>query len=96
MYQDEIPNNKVIIPLIIELIILVVKTNIFQIEDTNRIQNIGTVMCTPCTYICMTIFFAWFEHQHIPTKYANNLIMYRCQIDDIFRVWIDTPEHPSN
>jgi hypothetical protein len=53
-------------------------------------------MVTPCACIYATIFFAWFEHQYILNKYADNLIMYKCQIDDMFGIWIDIPKHPNN
>jgi hypothetical protein len=69
--------------------------NIFQFGDSWWIQKIGTAMGTPCTCIYATIFFAWFERKHILTKYKDNLLLYKRQIDDIFAIWIDTPDKPN-
>ena len=51
----------------------------------------GTLMV--CIYA--TLFFAYFEQKHIWTKYKANICFYRCQIDDIFCVWVEDPKNPN-
>ena len=50
-------------------------------------------MGTPCACIYATMFFAWFKRQIILTKYIQNLIIYKRQIDDILGIWIPDPNN---
>lgn len=74
---------------------LVMRSNVFQFGNTWWKQLIGTAMGTPCACIYATIFFAYFERKFILTKYKFNFFLYKRQIDDIFGIWVDNPEHPS-
>ena len=65
--------------------------NIFQFGSSWWHQTIGTAMGTPCACIYATIFFAYYERKYILSKYKNNLLFYKRQIDDIFGVWINDP-----
>jgi hypothetical protein len=81
--------------LISKLLKLVMNNNVFKFGDTWWHQNIGMAMGTPCACIYETIFFAWFERQHIFTKYTENFILYCRQIDDIFGIWKTNPAKPN-
>jgi hypothetical protein len=49
----------------------------------------------PCVCIYTTLFFAWFEREQILTKYKCNLVLYCCQIDDIFGIWQHDKNNPD-
>jgi hypothetical protein len=94
-YNNELGKKAVDTQSIEELLKLVMYNNIFQFGDSWWIQKIGTAMGTPCACIYATIFFAWFERKFILTKYKDNLLLYKQQIDNIFAIWIDTPDKPN-
>lgn len=100
MYLDEYGkvdlNENLNIDFICELTKLVMEYNVFQFGDTWWKQLIGTAMGTPCACIYATLFFAYFERKHILTKYADNLLFFRRQIDDIFGIWIPSDENNSS
>ena len=94
-YNKEAKGKAINIQLMHELIKLVMHNNVFQFGDSYWLQEIGTAMGTPCACIYATIFFAWFEREFILQKYKDNLLFYKRQIDDIFGIWIDTPDKPN-
>lgn len=93
-YGNESHTN-IDIDLVCFLTELVMTKNVFQFGDTWWKQLIGTAMGTPCACIYATVFFAYFERKYILTKYRSNFLLYKRQIDDIFGIWVDNPEHPS-
>ena len=93
-YKDEIKGT-INSELICDMTELVMRNNVFQFGNTWWHQQVGTAMGTPCACIYATIFFAWFERQHILKKYQNNLLLYKRQIDDIFGIWIEDEHNPN-
>ena len=85
------PNVNIHDDTICDLLSLVMNYNIFQFGSSWWHQTIGTAMGTPCACIYATIFFAYYERKYILSKYKNNLLFYKRQIDDIFGVWINDP-----
>ena len=75
--------------MLLALLKIVMTTNIFQFGNTWWCQLIGTAMGTPCACIYATMFFAWYERQHLLLKYKQHLLLYKRQINDIFGIWID-------
>jgi hypothetical protein len=93
-YNKEI-KEQVDVSYICDLLYLVMNNNIFKFGNTWWKQLVGTAMGTPCACIYATLFFGWFERQFILTKYKNNLLFYKRQIDDIFGVWVEDSRYPD-
>ena len=82
------------IDLVCSLLEVVMQNNIFKFGTTWWQQLDGTAMGTPCACIYATLFFGLHERQLLLTKYKENLLLYKRQIDDIFIVWV--PTSPNN
>ena len=82
------------IDLICNLLETVMTQNIFKFGNTWWKQKNGTAMGTPCACIYATLFFGYHERKLLLTKYKENLILYKRQIDDIFIIW--RPTSPDN
>ena len=81
---------------LLELLNIVMRHCIFKFGNTWWLQNIGTAMGTPVACMYAILFFGYFERTTIQRKYANNLLFYRRQIDDVLGIWIDTPDCPDS
>ena len=79
---------------ICQLLMLILYNNVFQFGDTYWVQLVGTAMGTPMACIYATIFFAYYEQTILLPKYNKNILFFRCQIDNIFCVWVDDPQKP--
>ena len=83
--------------LLLRLLRLVMTTSIFNFGNTYWRQLIGTAMGTSCACAYATLFFAYFERKNLSTPtYTDNLQLYIRFIDDIFGVWVETKENPTN
>lgn len=61
--------------------------NIFQFEDTFRVQLIGTAMVSSCAVTFAKICFL-LTKRRIRTKFAHRLPFFKWFIDDIIGIWL--------
>jgi hypothetical protein len=71
----------------LQILTYVMENNIFTFGDTYWLQLSGTAMGTPaaCTYA--TIFYGQHENNSILLLFKDQLLYYKCYIDDIFGIW---------
>lgn len=81
--------------LIMELLRLVMKNNIFQFDDCWYHQQNGTAMGTSVACIYATIYYSYHEETMILPTYRSSLLYYRRFIDDVLAIWIPPP-HSSD
>jgi len=74
--------------LFLEILEIVMKNNIFSFANTYWLQLTGTAMGHPCSVRYATITFGHFENTVLLPTFKDNLLFYRCYIDDIFGVWL--------
>ena len=79
--------------IIIKLLRLAMTNCIYKFGSTYWQQMIGTAMGTPVACIYAILFFAYFKRTILLRKYKKNLLLYVCQIDDIFGIWADDPNN---
>ena len=74
--------------LFLDILEIIMRNNIFSFADTYWLQLSGTAMGTPapCAYAMLT--FGHFENTVLLPAFKDNLIYYRCHIDDVFGVWL--------
>ena len=77
-----------------EALQLIMTNNVFRFGDTHWLQLSGTAMGTPPAPPYATLFFAIHE-EAILEEFKDNLLLYRRFIDDVFGVWIDTPDNTN-
>jgi hypothetical protein len=82
--------------LIMELLRVVMKNNVFQFDDCWFHQQNGTAMGTSVACIYATIYYSYHEETMILPTYRSSLLYYRRFIDDVLAIWIpplnSTPE----
>ena len=71
---------------------IVMNYNIFSFGDTYWQQLKGTAMGTPAAPLYSILTYGYFENTRILNTYHSNLIFYKRYIDDIFGIWVDSPE----
>jgi hypothetical protein len=69
------------------------KNNIFSFVDTYWLQLCGTAMGTPVACAYATLTFGQHENTVILSTFSTNLLFYRRYIDDIFGIWLPTPDN---
>ena len=82
--------------LILEVLELIMKNNIFEFGDSFFLQLIGTAMGTPVACIYATIYYAYHERTYLLQKYARYLCLLRRFIDDMFGIWTGTDKEFKN
>jgi hypothetical protein len=89
-YPQTVPKD---IPqgLLLQLLDIIMRRNVFSFDDTNWLQTIGTAMGTPCACSYATLSYAFHEIQQILTEFSNFLLILKRFIDDMFGIWIDGP-----
>jgi len=80
--------------LLLEVLTIVMKHNIFSFADTFWLQLSGTAMGTPvaCTYAMLS--FGHYENTKLLPEFNSNLYYYRRYIDDVLGIWI--PDQRNN
>jgi hypothetical protein len=78
-------------PLLLKLLEIIIRCNIFIFDDTNWLQEIGTAMGTQCACSYATLSYALHEVQTILTKFTQFLLLLKRFINDIFGIWVDGP-----
>jgi len=71
---------------------IVMGYNIFSFGDTYWQQLKGTAMGTPAAPLYSILTYGYFENTRILNTYHRNLIYYKRYIDNIFGIWVDSPE----
>jgi hypothetical protein len=89
-YKDSIPTtfSK---DLFLTTLEIVMNNNIFSFGDTFWLQLQGTVMGTPAAPLYSIITYGYHENTQVLNRFQSNLIYYKRYIDDIFGVWVDSP-----
>jgi hypothetical protein len=72
---------------------LFLKNNIFSFADTYWLQLCGTAMGTPVACAYATITYGHFEKTMILPNCSANLLFYRRYINDIFGIWLLSPNN---
>ena len=85
-FHNELPTN---LPtnLILTVLDIVMKNNIFTFGDTNWLNLKGTAMGTPCACMVASLNFAYHERKIISDNYKEQIIFYKRFIDDVFCLW---------
>jgi len=74
--------------LFIQVLIIVMKFNVFTFADTYWLQLAGTAMGTPTACSYATVSFGHYENNVILTEFNSNLLYYKRYIDDIIGIWL--------
>jgi hypothetical protein len=69
--------------------------NLFSFGDTFWLQNRGTAMGTPAAPLYSISTYGQHENNQILNRFSSNLVYYRCFIDDIFGVWLETNDEEA-
>jgi hypothetical protein len=90
IYADSIPED---FPkdFFLATLAIVMKNNLFSFGDTFWHQLQGTAMGTPAAPLYSIATCGYHEKTRILNTYHSNLIYYRRYIDDIFGIWVDSP-----
>jgi hypothetical protein len=74
--------------LFLQVLIIVMKFNVFTFADTYWLQLAGMAMGTPTACSHTTVSFGHYENNTILTEFNSNLIYYKCYIDDVIGIWL--------
>ena len=77
------------IDMIMELLDIVLRFNIFMFGDLYFCQTKDIAMGTCCAVMVANIYVAYHERTKILRKYKDNAVSYKRFIDDVFTLWID-------
>jgi hypothetical protein len=77
--------------LVMELLRIVMKNNVFQFDDCWFHQQNGTAMGTSVACIYATIYYSYHEETKILPTYGSSLLYYKRFIDDVLAIWIPPP-----
>jgi hypothetical protein len=72
---------------LLKLLNIIMRRNVFNFDDTNWIQEIGTAMGTPCACSYVTLSYAFHEELKILAEFRKFLLMLIHFIDDMFGIW---------
>ena len=91
-YLQEITLSRKIdfdIDLLLELLEVVLTSNVFMFGDLYFKQISGIPMGTICAVMIANKYVAYWEEKIILPKYKDNFFNYKRYIDDVFTLWID-------
>ena len=74
---------------------IVMTNNIFQFGDAYFLQLLGTAMGTSAACMWATIYFSVHENNCLLPLFGNELFLYVRFIDDIFGIWIGSPDEDN-
>jgi hypothetical protein len=80
--------------LFLEFLEIVMRNNIFSFGDMYWLQLTGTSMGTPAACAFATITYGHEENVSILPKFQDNLLYYRCYIDDVLGIWLPPANNP--
>jgi hypothetical protein len=81
------------VDLFLNILEIVMKNNIFNFADTYWLQLCGTAMGTPVACAYATLTFGHYENTVLLPSFDANLFFYRRYIDDVFGIWLPTPNN---
>ncbi len=90
-YFKKNPRINVNLPAVLDAIAIVMRSGLYQFDDTFWYQHTGTVMGTPPAPMYATLYFAIHETEILP-HFRDNLALYKHYIENIFGIWIPTPD----
>eukprot|EP00957_Ditylum_brightwellii_P171507 13056631-Ditylum_brightwellii.AAC.1 len=85
-YANKLP-DKFPAELILKVLNLVMKSNVFSVGNTWWLQLIGVAMVTPCACIIAMLYYGPFERHFLLQKYKPWLLEYRCFINNALGIW---------
>jgi hypothetical protein len=93
-YPETVPQD---VPqeLLITLLNIIMRRNVFSFDDTHRLQEIGTAMGTPCACPYATLSYALHEVQKMLAHFHEFLLMLKRFMNDMFRIWIVNEEEEN-
>jgi len=86
-HKEQLPEN---FPtnLFLQVLIIVMKFNVFTFANTYWLQIAGTAMGTPTACSYATVSFGHYENNTILKEFNENLLYYKCYIDDVIGIWL--------
>jgi hypothetical protein len=81
--------------LFLYILSMVMENNIFTFAGTYWLQLAGTAMVTPVACSYATVSFGQHENTVISPTFEPYLIYYKCYINDVFGIWINTNQNSS-
>ena len=100
LHKHELPTDFPPIGFIVRALKIVMKQNVFQLDDTFWKQEKGTAMGTSVACLVATIYYAYHEETKLIPKYGSHpkylsgpLLFYRRFIDDLFGIWVNCFPH---
>jgi hypothetical protein len=74
--------------LFLRILEIVMNNNVFSFADSYWLQLSGTAMGTPAACSYATLSFGHYENTTLLLAFKDNLLVYRCYIDNVFGIWI--------
>ena len=93
-YGEELP-DMFPVSAVKEALRMVLQNNVFEFGDSFFEQRSGCAMGTPVACIYATLYYAYHKRHMLLPKYANNLLMMKRYIDDIFGIWVPDDDNPN-
>jgi hypothetical protein len=81
-------SKKVPQKILIKLLEIIMRRNVFSFDDTSWIQEIGTAMGTPWAWYYATLSYTLHEVHIILAAFTKLLMILKFFIDDMFRIYI--------
>jgi hypothetical protein len=72
---------------------IIMNNNVFSFGNTFWLQLQGTAMGTPAAPLYSILTYGYHENTQILNTFKTNLIYYKRYIDDIFGIWVDSPDN---
>jgi hypothetical protein len=72
--------------LLLKLLNIIMRRNVFSFDDTNWLQEIGTAMGTPCACSYAILSYAFHEVQKILADFSEFLLVLKHFIDAMFGI----------
>jgi len=92
--ENDLPTNFPV-QLFLNILETVMRNNIFSFGETYWIQEAGTAMGTPSACAYATLSYGHYENESILNNFQDNLLFYRCYIDDVFGMWSPNGNNPE-
>ena len=74
--------------LFLQVLIIVMKFNVFTFANTYWLQIAGTAMGTPTACSYATVSFGHYENNTILKEFNQNLLYHKRYIDDVIGIWL--------
>jgi len=81
--------------LFLKVLRIIMENSIFTFGDTYWLQTQGAAMGTPAAPLYSILTFGYYENTSILIEFKSHLIYYKRFIDDIFGIWVNDTNSPS-